>query len=166
MVSSGRVVAWSWAESRGRFFMTLHQEALSAFRELGFTPSKRRGQNFLVHERVIDRILGSVDVQPTDEILEVGPGLGFVTRRLVAICGIVWAIEVDERLVNWLRSSLTASNPGLRVIHEDVLQTNFSKLLPPRRVKVVANLPYNIATVVLARLLEHSTHFSELTAHD
>jgi 16S rRNA (adenine1518-N6/adenine1519-N6)-dimethyltransferase len=142
---------------------TLHQEALAAFHELNFTPNRGRGQNFLVHERVIESILRAVDVQPADEIVEVGPGIGFVTRRLLATCRTVWGIEVDDRLVEWLRSSALGSHPAFRLIHEDVLQTDFSRILPPRPVKVVANLPYNIATAVLAHFFTHAHHFSELT---
>ena len=142
---------------------TLHQEALAAFEHLGFTPSKRRGQNFLVHERVIEMILRAVDVQPTDEILEVGPGIGFVTRRLLATRCTVWGIEVDDRLVEWLASSPLGSDPGFKLIHGDVLETDFSKILPQHPVKVVANLPYSIATAVLAYFFENAQHFSELT---
>jgi len=142
---------------------TLHQEALAAFHELDFTPSRRRGQNFLVHERVIETILRAVNVQPADEIVEVGPGIGFVTRRLLATCRTLWAIEVDGQLVEWLRASALGSNPAFRLIHEDVLQTDFNRILPPRPVKVVANLPYNIATAVLAHFFANAHHFSELT---
>jgi len=142
---------------------TLHQEALAAFRALGFAPRRSRGQNFLVHERVIQMILDTVQVQATDEVVEVGPGIGFVTRRLLATCRTVWGIEVDDRLVEWLRSSALGSHPGFRLIHADVLRTDFSRILPARRVKAVANLPYSIATAVLAHFFEQSHHFATLT---
>ncbi len=124
---------------------TLHQEARSAWRELGFTPSKARGQNFLVHQHVIDTILRLLDLGEDDRILEVGPGLGFVTRRLVGESRRVWAIEVDPLLVQWLRNGPLGSSPEFHLVHGDVLETDFDRLLPQGRIKAVANLPYSVA---------------------
>ena len=141
---------------------TLHQEARSAWRELGFTPSKARGQNFLVHQHVIDTILRLLDLGEDDRILEVGPGLGFVTRRLVGESRRVWAIEVDPLLVQWLRNGPLGSSPEFHLVHGDVLETDFDRLLPQGRIKVVANLPYSVAAPALLRLFEAGRHFSVL----
>lgn len=141
---------------------TLHQETKSAWHELGFHPSKARGQNFLVHQRVIDTILQLLDLGEDDRILEVGPGLGFVTRGLVGQRRNVWAIEVDPLLVQWLGNGPLGSCPGFHLVHEDVLDTDFDRLLPEDRVKVVANLPYSVAAPVLLRLFEAGRHFSVL----
>ena len=141
---------------------TLHQEARSAWRELGFAPSKARGQNFLVHRRVIESILQLLDLGEDDRILEVGPGLGFVTRCLVGKRRSVWAIEVDPLLVQWLRNGPLGSCPDFHLVHEDVLVTDFDRLLPEAEVKVVANLPYSVAAPVLLRLFEAGRHFSHL----
>ncbi|MBI3065125.1 MAG: hypothetical protein HYY82_09310, partial [Deltaproteobacteria bacterium] len=59
--------------------MTLYDEVRAALRDLEFRPRKSRGQNFLVHERVLDSIMGLLDLAPQDEVLEIGPGLGFLT---------------------------------------------------------------------------------------
>ncbi len=141
---------------------TLHQEARNAWRELGFAPCKARGQNFLVHRRVIETILQLLDLGEDDRILEVGPGLGFVTRCLVGRRRSVWAIEVDPLLVQWLRDGPLGSCPDFHLVHEDVLVTDFDRLLPNAEVKVVANLPYSVATPVLLRLFEAGRHFSHL----
>ena len=141
---------------------TLHQEAKNAWREMGFTPSRARGQNFLVHQRVIDAILDLVDLGRDDRILEVGPGLGFVTRCLVGESRKVWAIEVDPMLVRWLRDGPLGSCPGFHLVHGDVLTTDFDRLLPEQGVKVVANLPYSVAAPALLRLFEAGRHFSVL----
>ena len=141
---------------------TLHQEAKSAWRELGFTPRKARGQNFLVHRRVIDTILQLLRLGADDRILEVGPGLGFVTRHLVGEQRSVWAVEVDPLLVQWLRNGPLGSCPEFHLVHEDVLQTDFDCLLPEEKFKVVANLPYSVAAPALLRLLEAGRHFSVL----
>ncbi len=141
---------------------TLHQEARNAWRELGFAPGKARGQNFLVHRRVIETILRLLDLGEDDRILEVGPGLGFVTRGLVGQRRSVWAIEVDPLLVQWLRDGPLGSCADFHLVHEDVLVTDFDRLLPNAEVKVVANLPYSVAAPVLLRLFEAGRHFSHL----
>ncbi len=141
---------------------TLHQEARSAWRELGFTPSRARGQNFLVHRRVIDTIIQLLDLDEDDGILEVGPGLGFVTRCLVGESRNVWAVEVDPLLVRWLREGPLGSRAGFHLVHQDVLTTDFDRLLPEHRVKVVANLPYSVAAPALLRLFEAGHRFSVL----
>ena len=141
---------------------TLHQEARTAWRELGFKPSRARGQNFLVHRRVIDTIVRLLDLDEGDRILEVGPGLGFVTRCLVGESREVWAIEVDPLLVGWLRDGPLGSCPGFHLVHGDVLTTDFDRLLTGHRVKVVANLPYSVAAPALLRLFEAGRHFSVL----
>ena len=141
---------------------TLHEEARNAWRQLGFTPSRARGQNFLVHARVIDGILRLLDLGEDDRILEVGPGLGFVTRRLVGQRRRVWAVEVDPLLVQWLRDGPLGSCPEFHLVHEDVLETDFQRLLPEDGFKVVANLPYSVAASVLLRLFEASPRFTVL----
>lgn len=141
---------------------TLHQEAQTAWRELGFKPSRARGQNFLVHRRVIDTIVQLLDLGEDDRILEVGPGLGFVTRCLVGESRDVWAIEVDPLLVQWLRDGPLGSSRGFHLVHGDVLTTDFDRLLPEHGVKVVANLPYSVAAPALLRLFEAGRHFSVL----
>lgn len=141
---------------------TLHQEARTACRALGLTPSRARGQNFLVHQRVIDAILRLLDLGRDDRILEVGPGLGFVTRCLVGEGRSVWGVELDPLLARWLRDGPLGSRTGFHLVHEDVLDTDFDRLLPGGKVKVVGNLPYSVAGPVLLRLFEEGRHFSRL----
>ncbi len=141
---------------------TLYQEARAAWRELGFTPNKARGQNFLVHERVIEAILRLMQLGERDRILEVGPGLGFVTRRLVGAERQVWAVEVDPLLVQWLGDSSLGACAGFHLLHGDVLETDLDRFLPAGKLKVVANLPYSVAAAVLLRLFEEGAHFSVL----
>ena len=76
--------------------MTLYEEVRVALRESQFRPRKRLGQNFLIHERVIDSILRLLDLRSDDDVLEIGPGLGFLTRRLVELANRVYAVEVDD----------------------------------------------------------------------
>jgi 16S rRNA (adenine1518-N6/adenine1519-N6)-dimethyltransferase len=139
---------------------TLYQEARAALQDQAFKPRKSLGQNFLVHERVLDSILRLVDLSPEDEILEIGPGLGSLTRRLVERARRVWAVEVDRFLVEKLRQSPLGSAPALVLIHEDILKLPLETILPERKIKLVANLPYSISTPVLFRLFELREHFS------
>jgi len=140
--------------------VTLYQELHAALRKSEFKPRKRLGQNFLIHEHVIDSILRLVDLSAHDEVLEIGPGLGFLTRRLLEKGAKVWAIEVDPFLVRHLKQGPLGSNPALQLIHGDVLKVPLADILPPRRIKVVGNLPYSISTPVLFRLFASHGHFS------
>ena len=142
--------------------VSLYQEVRAAFRESALKPKKRLGQHFLIHEGTMGAILRLLDLSPRDEVLEIGPGLGFLTRRLVEVAGKVWAVEVDPFLVQWLRKSPLGSHPGLELIQGDVLKVPLNDILSSHRVKLVANLPYNISTPVLFRLFELRDHFSLL----
>jgi 16S rRNA (adenine1518-N6/adenine1519-N6)-dimethyltransferase len=142
--------------------MTLYEEVRAALRESNFRPRKSLGQNFLVHERVLDSIVRLLDLHESDEVLEIGPGLGFLTRRLVALAGHVYAIELDDFLFARLGQSTLAHSPRLQLIHGDILKVSLDDLLPKTKVKLAANLPYSIATAVLFRVLEEREHFSTL----
>ncbi len=142
--------------------MTLLDEVRAALRESGFRPRKRFGQNFLIHEQVIDAILRLLDLNEEDEVLEIGPGLGFLTRRMAELARRVYAVEVDDGLIESLKRSPLGSHPRLRLVHGDILKVSLDDLLPAKKVKLAANLPYNISTPVFFRLLEARAHFSSL----
>ena len=142
--------------------MSLYQEARAALRESSFRPRKRLGQNFLIHEGIVEAVVRFVGLSPHDEIVEIGPGLGFLTRRLLAVAQRVWAIEVDATLVQWVRRSPWGSHPALELLHADFLEFPLDSVLPGRKVKLVANLPYSISTPALFRIFELREHFSLL----
>jgi 16S rRNA (adenine1518-N6/adenine1519-N6)-dimethyltransferase len=141
---------------------TLYEEVRAALRDSQLKPRKRLGQNFLVHERVIDSILRLLEPSPQDKILEIGPGLGFLTRSLVQIVAKVWAVEIDPLLVAWMQRSRLGNHPALELIHGDILNVPLDEILPRRKIKLVGNLPYSISTPVLFRLFESRDHFSSL----
>ncbi|HEY6200589.1 MAG TPA: 16S rRNA (adenine(1518)-N(6)/adenine(1519)-N(6))-dimethyltransferase RsmA [Candidatus Binatia bacterium] len=142
---------------------SLYQEARAALRESDLKPKKRLGQNFLVHEAVLDAIMRLVEVTPDDEILEIGPGLGSLTRRLVESgARRIWAVEVDPKLLAKLRESDLATRPSLELIDGDILELPLESILPERKIKLVANLPYSISTPVLFRLFDLRERFSFL----
>ncbi|MDD5337895.1 MAG: 16S rRNA (adenine(1518)-N(6)/adenine(1519)-N(6))-dimethyltransferase RsmA [Dehalococcoidales bacterium] len=124
---------------------------------------KKLGQHFLIDDAVLEQILDAAALTPEDTVIEVGPGLGLMTRELAKRAGWVIAIELDNRLASLLQDNLEAEN--IVVINEDVLGTNPAKLMqgsaphfPPqlRSYKVVANLPYYITSPVLRHFLEAS----------
>jgi 16S rRNA (adenine1518-N6/adenine1519-N6)-dimethyltransferase len=141
---------------------TLYEEVRATLRESEFRPRKRLGQNFLVHENIIESILRLLDLSPEDEIVEIGPGLGFLTRRLVNRAKRVWAVEIDPALVDRLKRSSVGSHPALQLIRDDILKVAPENFLPPHKVKLVGNLPYSISTPVLFRLFDWRAHFSSL----
>ena len=141
---------------------TLYEEVRATLKESEFKPRKRLGQNFLVHESVIDAIVSLLNLAPQDEIVEIGPGLGFLTRRLIEAAKRVWAVEIDSGLVHRLQRSSLSSHPAFQLIHNDILKVAPEDFLPPHKVKLVGNLPYSISTPVLFRLFDWRAHFSSL----
>jgi 16S rRNA (adenine1518-N6/adenine1519-N6)-dimethyltransferase len=141
---------------------TLYEEVRSAFKDSEFRPSKRWGQNFLIDHNIIESILRLVELSPEDQIIEIGPGLGFLTRRLLETASKVWAVEVDAFLVDWLKRSAVGGHPRLQLIHDDILKVQLDEIWPAHKVKLVANLPYSISTPVLFRLFDWRHHFSSL----
>jgi 16S rRNA (adenine1518-N6/adenine1519-N6)-dimethyltransferase len=114
---------------------------------------KRFGQHFLADHGFIDDIVAAIDPRPGEFLVEIGPGLGALTRPLLQRCGRLTVIELDRDLAARLRS-----NPALDVIESDVLQVDVHALaqgLGPKRqpLRLVGNLPYNISTPILFHLL-------------
>ncbi len=112
-----------------------------------FKTKKRLGQNFLVDESVIDRIVQ--EVTPDDTVLEIGPGAGFVTENIVNKAKKVYAVEIDKDAIEALAHIRTNK---FTLIHNDILKTNL-KDLEDTTFKVVANIPYYITSPILAHLL-------------
>jgi len=121
-------------------------------REHGIKPRKGLGQNFLLSERLLERIIAAADLDPKDTVLEVGAGLGALSSRLAQSCGRVVALEVDGRLLPLLQETL-APFPNVQVVHGDILAMEPGDLVSPPY-KVVANLPYYITSAVLRHFLE------------
>lgn len=114
-----------------------------------FRTKKRLGQNFLIDGEVIQDIIEYADIQPEDTVLEIGPGVGFVTEQLVKYAKKVIAVELDEEAIKELQK---LDAPNLEIIHNDILKTDISSL-SDEKVKVVANIPYYITSPILAHLL-------------
>lgn len=129
----------------------------------GLSPSKGLGQNFLVDRHALDKIVGAADVQREDVCLEIGPGLGTLTRELAERALKVLAIEKDKKLTPVLAETLAAYN-NIELLFGDALEVDYHKLLEPYGppFKVVANLPYYVTTPLIMQLLETGIKWERL----
>ena len=119
---------------------------------------KSLGQHFLLNPSTIEKILRLARVGPQDRILEIGPGLGVMTERLSAQAKQVIAVEKDRTLAAGLQKKL-APLQNTTIVEADFLTVDLEKLLGGGKWKVVANLPYNVATEILFHLLERNLFF-------
>src|SRR3990172_6275573 len=119
---------------------------------LGLRPKKSLGQHFLIDETALHRIVAAAELRPNDVVVEVGPGLGILTRELARRAGRVIGVEMDDKLAAVLSREFR-DNPKVSIIHADILRTTPAELLEAARLdpetpyKVVANLPYYITSV-------------------
>jgi 16S rRNA (adenine1518-N6/adenine1519-N6)-dimethyltransferase len=118
----------------------------------GLHPSRALGQNFVVDPNTVRRIARLAAVGPSDQVVEIGAGLGSLTLALVETGAEVHALEVDRYLVGPLREMVEPL--GVHVHHLDALSANYDQILNGRGAVVVANLPYNVATPLVLHLLE------------
>ena len=136
--------------------MGLKDENLTLMRKYGIKAQKKYGQNFLINEEVLDKILKSADIKNEDLVIEIGPGLGNLTKRLCDKAGEVVAIEIDKEMANILTQEYENLH-NLHIVNMDVMKCNLSEIIneyPNLTVKVVANLPYYITTPIIMKLLE------------
>ena len=122
-------------------------------RILEIKPARSKGQNFLIHEGIYDDIIKASNIGPDDEVLEVGPGLGFLTVRLVDKAKKVVAVELDDKLAAYLYTGFGVTNQEkVKIINQDILRFNPEQEFSGKY-KIVANLPYNITSIFLRTFL-------------
>lgn len=114
-----------------------------------FKTKKRLGQNFLIDGQTISDIIDFADISADDTVIEIGPGVGFVTEQLIKHAKKVIAIELDEEAIRELEK---LNAPNLQIIHNDILKQDLSELCEGK-IKVVANIPYYITSPIIAHLL-------------
>ncbi len=125
-------------------------------------PSKRFGQHFLRDKRIIQRIIDALAPQRDETIVEIGPGAGALTSQLVERAGRVIAVEFDNKLTPLLNEQF-GNFPNFKLVMADALTTDFcAEIAPAREARLVANLPYNISTAILQRLIEQRACLREL----
>ena len=131
-----------------------------------FVFQKRYGQNFLIDEHVLRKIIRSAGITEDDFVIEIGPGIGTLTQYLAYSAREVAAIEIDDALIPILEDTLSGYD-NVTVIHEDVLKVDLTKLVEEKNggkpVKVVANLPYYITTPIIMGLFENHVPVESIT---
>jgi 16S rRNA (adenine1518-N6/adenine1519-N6)-dimethyltransferase len=133
------------------------QVSIARLREFGITPDRDLGQNFLIDDNVLELVSGLLPLTATDVVLEVGPGLGVLTRWVAERVRLVHAIEIDRRLEPALAETL-ADVGNVRLLFADALDVDPCSLAPPPEV-LCANLPYTVATPVVMECLPACERF-------
>ena len=125
-------------------------------------PSKRFGQHFLKDKRTIQRIIDALAPRAEETIVEIGPGTGALTAQLLTLAGRLIAIEFDNKLTPLLTEQFSTF-PNFKLVMADALAADFCReILPAQHARLVANLPYNISTAILQRLIEQRACLTEM----
>lgn len=134
-------------------------------KEHGFRFSKSLGQNFLIDGNILSKIVEGAEISETDNVLEVGPGIGSLTQFLAESASRVLAVEIDKSLLSILDKTLGQYN-NVQVINEDILKVDLHSLIkehfPDKKPKVVANLPYYVTTPIIMKFLEEKVNIDSL----
>ncbi len=139
------------------------------FQEKDIKALKSLGQNFLVDEKVLDKIIQAAELGKNDLIIEIGPGLGVLTRELSKKCRQVIAIEKDKKLAGLLEEELAQNiqYPNIEIINSDILKTNLEELIKKyglnKNYKLVSNIPYYITSPVIKFFLENEIQPQTIT---
>ena len=140
---------------------SLFEETKYILKKYGITANKSLGQNFLINEEAVEKIVEGASISKEDLVIEIGPGLGTLTKELLDKAGKVIAIELDKRMIEILTDRFNLYN-NFELINEDVLKVNLNKLIQEnineniKKAKIVANLPYYITTPIIMKLLEEN----------
>src|SRR5512141_2664202 len=127
---------------------------MNLLKRYGLRADKSLGQNFLHDPAALERIVSAAEIRPTDSVLEIGPGLGSLTRYLAVSAKEVVAVELDEKLIPPLKAVI-APYANIRLIHGDILKFAPSELVNQAGYLVVANIPYYITSAIIRHLLEN-----------
>ena len=144
----------------------ISQSTIEIIKKYNFVFQKKYGQNFLIDGRVLDKIIGAAQIGPDDCVLEIGPGIGTMTKRLAEAAGQVIAVEIDKNLIPILQEVLGEFD-NITILNEDILKVDIPALVEQyngdRPIKVVANLPYYITTPIIMGLFESNVPIDNIT---
>lgn len=143
------------------------QETKFLMKKYGITANKSLGQNFLIDDSVVESVILSANITKEDMVIEIGPGLGTLTSKLLETAGKVVAIELDDRMIGILQDRFSLYH-HFKLLHEDVLKVDLNQLIHEniqelKNVKIVANLPYYITTPIIMKLLEDRLSVESIT---
>lgn len=138
------------------------KEILSKY---NFLFKKNFGQNFLIDNNILDKIIATANIKDTDYVLEIGSGIGSLTQALAEKAKKVISIEIDTRLIPILNNTLKGYS-NVEILNQDILKTNINEIIKQNNcnsIKVVANLPYYITTPIIMNLLEQNLYIESIT---
>ena len=147
--------------------MSSLEETRYILKKYNIKANKRLGQNFLINDNVIENIVKAAEVTEDDLIIEIGPGLGTLTSKLLEKAGKVIAVELDENMIKILEDRFKLYK-NFYLINEDILKIDLKELIASnlnnlKKVKIVANLPYYITTPIIMKLLEDKLDIDNIT---
>ena len=136
---------------------------LKILKKYGIQPTRSLGQSFLIDNNITAKIVDSARIETCDTVVEIGAGPGMMTRRIADKAGRVIALEIDSRIVEVLRHEM-GTRQNVHIIETDVLDFDFSSVAKDEdRIKVIGNIPYNISSQILFRLIEYRHVLSSVT---
>ena len=145
------------------------EETKTIMKKYNIRANKSLGQNFLINNEVVENIVNSSEIKKEDMVIEVGPGLGTLTKYLLEKAGKVLCIELDTKMIKILNDRFSGYD-NFEVINADVLKVNLNEIIEEskknetiKNVKVVANLPYYITTPIIMKLLEDKLDIQSIT---
>lgn len=147
------------------FDLVKPHNTVAVLQKYQFRFQKKYGQNFLIDQHVLEKIILAADISSEDFVLEIGPGIGTLTQYLCRYAREVAAVEIDRNLIPILQDTLSGCK-NAEIIHEDILKVDIKKLAQQkgsgRNIKVIANLPYYITTPVIMGLLESGANIGHI----
>ena len=145
------------------------EETRNIMKKYKIKANKSLGQNFLINEEVINNIVNCSQITENDMVIEIGPGLGTLTKRLLENAKKVLCVELDTKMIEILNDRFS-ENEKFEVINEDILKVDLNKIIKYNKennniknVKIVANLPYYITTPIIMKLLEEKLDITSIT---
>ena len=145
--------------------LSSHSATMDLVKRHGFKFTKSLGQNFLIDDNIVDKIVAGAGIGPSDKIIEVGPGIGTLTREMASRAGALMAVEIDKNLIPILTDTL-GDYENVKIVNEDIIKADIRGLIDENLsggpVKLVANLPYYITTPIIMRLLEEDINVTDI----
>ena len=145
--------------------LSSHSATMDLVRKHGFKFTKSLGQNFLIDDNIVDKIVAGAGIGPEDKIIEVGPGIGTLTREMASRAQNLMAVEIDKNLIPILEDTL-GDYDNVKIVNEDIIKADIRGLIDENLsggpVKLVANLPYYITTPIIMRFLEENINVTDI----
>ena len=149
--------------------MDILEETRYIMKKYNIRANKSLGQNFLINNEVVENIVNSSDISKEDMVIEIGPGLGTLTKYLLEKAGKVLCVELDTKMIKILQDRFSLYD-NFELINEDILKVNLNEIIMENKkdgkiknVKIVANLPYYITTPIIMKLLEEKLDIKSIT---